>query len=164
MLITQPRTPALRTAFPLLRPLPLRRADCDPAGYLDPACGAVLCDGALRQWLAEGGFCPRGSAAPMPVCAESAFRRHADLAFPGPVEIGMRVARVALSSVRWDVALFAPDAPEAALEGRILQVFLHPETRRPMPVAAALRTALAGLGAPGGGALAQTPPAARVQG
>jgi len=155
MLMSQPQPPTNRAAFPLMREVLLRRGDCDPAGYLDPAASAALCDGALRQWLAEGGFCPRGTKAPMPVCSESAFCRHRDIAFPGPVRIGLRATRVGLSSVRWEVALFAPGATEAAVEGRIVQIFVHPETRRPMPVAAPLRKALAGICAPGGGALAE---------
>jgi acyl-CoA thioester hydrolase len=52
------------------------------------------------------------------------------------------VARLGGSSVRYELALFADDAPLCAARGEFTHVYVDRATRRPVPLPAALREAL----------------------
>ena len=69
----------------------------------------------------------------------------APLTFPQDVEAGLRVAHVGRSSVRYEVALFAPGEPHAAAMGHFVHVYVDRATRRPVPLPDALLAALAPL-------------------
>ena len=54
-------------------------------------------------------------------------------------------ARLGTSSVRYEIGLFRNDDDLAAAEGFFVHVYVDRLTRRPMPLADTLRTALQGL-------------------
>ena len=58
------------------------------------------------------------------------------------VTAGLRVASLGNSSVRYEVGLFRNDDEAAAAEGFFVHVYVDSETRRPKPLAPALRAAL----------------------
>jgi acyl-CoA thioester hydrolase len=69
----------------------------------------------------------------------------APLAFPQPVEAGLRVARLGGSSVRYEVGLFAEGSDSAAAQGHFVHVYVDRETRRPVAIPAPLRKVLEAL-------------------
>ena len=64
------------------------------------------------------------------------------LAFPQTVEAGIRVARLGSSSVRYEVGLFAQDAPLTAAKGHFIHVYVDKQSRRPVPLPFNLKTVL----------------------
>ncbi len=68
------------------------------------------------------------------VVAEVMCRYHISVAFPDRIEVGVRVARIGSSSVRYEVAVFRNDEDIAAAEGYFVHVFVDRETQRPVPV------------------------------
>jgi acyl-CoA thioester hydrolase len=61
----------------------------------------------------------------------------APLAYPQAVLAGVRVGHLGTSSVRYEVALFAGDAPQEALcaaRGHFVHVYVDRQTRRPRPL------------------------------
>jgi acyl-CoA thioester hydrolase len=66
----------------------------------------------------------------------------APLAFPQTVEAGIRVARLGNSSVRYEVGLFAQDAPLTAAKGHFIHVYVDRPTRRPTHLPESLKTVL----------------------
>jgi acyl-CoA thioester hydrolase len=65
------------------------------------------------------------------------------LAYPQPVTAALRVAHIGRSSVRYEIALFAPGADTAAAQGHFIHVYVERATRRPVgTLPEALRRAL----------------------
>jgi acyl-CoA thioester hydrolase len=61
------------------------------------------------------------------------------VAFPDRITVGIRVARIGGSSVRYEIAVFRDDGDEAAAEGHFVHVFVDRATQRPVPVPADAR-------------------------
>jgi acyl-CoA thioester hydrolase len=58
------------------------------------------------------------------------------------VLVGIRVAKIGRSSVRYEVGVFRNDDDVAAAEGYFVHVFVDRATQRPAPVPEASRAAL----------------------
>ena len=55
---------------------------------------------------------------------------------------GVRVAQLGRSSVRYEIGLYAGDAPESAAAGHFVHVYVDRATRRPVPLPAPLKAVL----------------------
>ena len=126
-----------------------RWSDNDMYGHLNTAKYYELFDTAINTWGAEV-LGPDFVARPtMGVVAESSCRFHSELAFPGPVTVGLRIQRLGTSSVTYDLAIFDGDTPEehavASATARWVHVYIDRETRATTPVPAPLRTAADGI-------------------
>ncbi|MBM6404888.1 acyl-CoA thioesterase [Phycicoccus sp. CSK15P-2] len=120
-----------------------RWADNDQFGHLNNALYYGLFDSAVNLALTEEtGFDPLADPEVFYV-VESGCRYHAALAYPGVVEVGVRVTRLGGSSVTYDVAVFGPDEQLAAATGRFVHVHVDRRTGRPAPLAGERRAALA---------------------
>jgi acyl-CoA thioester hydrolase len=76
------------------------------------------------------------------VVAEVMCRYHASLAFPDRVRVGLRVARLGGSSVRYEIGIFRNDDDEAAAEGHFVHVFVERGSQKPVPMPDASRRIL----------------------
>jgi acyl-CoA thioester hydrolase len=81
------------------------------------------------------------------VVAEVMCRYHSSVAFPDRIEVGIRVARIGGSSVRYEIGVFRNDDDVAAAEGHFVHVFVDRATQRPVPVPEASRAALQSIAA-----------------
>src|ERR1700761_477377 len=68
------------------------------------------------------------------VVAEVMCRYHSSISFPDRVTVGVRVATVGRSSVRYELGVFRNDEDTAAAEGYFVHVFVERGTQRPMPI------------------------------
>ena len=68
------------------------------------------------------------------VVAEVACRYHSSLAFPDRVTVGIRVASIGRSSVRYELAVFRNDDDTAAAEGYFVHVFVERGSQRPVAI------------------------------
>ena len=68
------------------------------------------------------------------VVAEVACRYHSSVAFPDHVTVGVRVAQVGRSSVRYELAVFRNKEDTAAAEGHFVHVFVERGSQRPVPI------------------------------
>ena len=76
------------------------------------------------------------------VVAEVTCRYFRSLSFPDRVTVGVRVARIGGSSVRYEVGVFRNDEDIAAAEGHFVHVFVERGSQRPAPIPAASREIL----------------------
>ena len=83
------------------------------------------------------------------VVAEVQCRYHHSVAFPDVVTVGLRVARVGGSSVRYEIGVFRNDEDAAAAEGHFVHVFVERATQRPVPIPDASRAILNRISVPG---------------
>ena len=68
----------------------------------------------------------------------------ASLAFPQTVQVGIRVAHLGTSSVRYEVGIFG-DLDTTAAKGHFVHVYVDKVTRRPVPLPPRLKTVLEAL-------------------
>ena len=141
---TDPRSLTLED-FPVHRPVSTRWSDNDMYGHLNNAVYYELFDSAINGWQAEHMSIDPLTDATQGVVAESSCAFYAEVAFPAPLVVGIRVARLGTSSVTYQLGLFvdpersaAPDPAIKAL-GHWVHVEIDAATRRPTPIPDHLR-------------------------
>ena len=67
----------------------------------------------------------------------------APLAFPQPVDVGLAVAELGRSSIRYRIGIFAEGSDSAAAEGEFVHVVVNRSSRRPVEIPASWRAKLA---------------------
>jgi acyl-CoA thioester hydrolase len=68
------------------------------------------------------------------------------LAFPDRVHVGIRVASIGRSSVRYEIGVFRNDDDVAAAEGHFVHVFVARGVQRPVPIPEDARVKLGLIG------------------
>jgi acyl-CoA thioester hydrolase len=117
--------------------------DCDPYGHVNNVEYYSYFDTALTDWLVREACFDWKESDAIGLCVESGCRFAAPLGFPERIDAGVRVVEVGKSSVRYEIALFAEAAgPAPAGSGHFVHVYVDRRTRRPVPVPAAIRSAL----------------------
>ena len=76
------------------------------------------------------------------VVAEVQCRYHTSLAFPDNLSVGLRVARIGGSSIRYEIAVFREGEDVAAAEGYFIHVLVESDTQRPRTIPDAMRERL----------------------
>jgi acyl-CoA thioester hydrolase len=143
-----------RAGYAWFHAVTTRWMDNDVYGHINNAHYYSFFDTAINAYLiAEGGLdIRRGPAVGFVV--SSACDYFGPVAFPAPLEVGIRVDRVGNSSVHYGVALFAAGDDAARAAGKMVHVFVDRDTSRataiPSPVRRALERIAAADGRPGG--------------
>ena len=134
---------SIRADFPVLIPITTRWADNDAYGHVNNVAYYSFFDTAVNQWLLRAGLLDIAQSPLIGLVVETGCRYRRPLSYPMPLEVGLRVARLGTSSVRYDVAVFGPDAEEAAAEGHFTHVYVRRETGRPEPIPEEMRAVFA---------------------
>ena len=134
--------PSERSAYKEFRTLTTRWMDNDPYGHMNNVVHYSLFDTAVNGWLIEQGVLDFVAGEQVGLVVETGCRYFSELAFPDRVTAGLRVAKLGASSVRYEIGLFRNDDARAAAEGFFVHVYVDRLTRRPAPLAPALRRAL----------------------
>jgi acyl-CoA thioester hydrolase len=131
-----------RAEYSHLLTLPTRWMDNDIYGHVNNALYYAFFDTAINEYLiAEGGLDINGGAV-VAFAAESQCQYLRPLAFPGVIEIGLRVGKLGNSSVRYELAIFKQGENLAAASGYFVHVFVNRETQKPVAMPTPIRTAL----------------------
>jgi acyl-CoA thioester hydrolase len=131
-----------REDYPHLTTLQTRWADNDVYGHVNNVEYYACFDTLINRWLISEGGLDIHDGDVIGVCAESHCTYRSGLAFPDDVEAGLRVGELGGSSVRYEIGLFAPGAPEAAATGWFVHVFVDSASRRPTTMPDQLRASL----------------------
>lgn len=131
--------------------VPTRWKDNDQYGHVNNAVHYAIMDTAINTFLIErAGLEPTGDG-PIGLCVSSRCDYLASVSFPEVIALGLRVARLGGSSVTYEAGLFRSSGNAAAepgnpgepiARGEFVHVFVDRDTRRPTPIAGALRDAL----------------------
>jgi acyl-CoA thioester hydrolase len=128
--------------------LDTRWMDNDAYGHLNNVVYYSLFDTAVNRWLIERDLLRVTESAAIGLVVETGCRYHAPLTFPDRPTVGMRVAHLGTSSVRYELAVFRNDDDTASAEGHFVHVYVDRESRRPTPIPPAIRDALGTLRMP----------------
>ena len=137
------RGPEPRAAYAAWRPITTRWMDNDVYGHVNNVVYYSFFDTAVNGLLMDAGVLDIHQGEVIGLVVETQCNYFAPIAFPQPVDAGVRVARLGRSSVRYEIGLFAGDAPECAAAGHFVHVYVDRATRRPVPLPAPLRAVLA---------------------
>jgi acyl-CoA thioester hydrolase len=136
------KTKETRERFRHFLSLPTRWGDNDIYGHVNNAIYYAFFDTAINRYLIEEGGLDIAAGAVIGLCVESHCVYKKQVAFPDPLEAGLRVAHIGRSSVRYEVGIFARSEAEAAAHGYFVHVFVDRDTRQATPIPTEIRAAL----------------------
>ena len=116
--------------------------DNDVYGHVNNVVYYSWFDTTVNAFLIEQGVLDPANGDVVGVVVETLCRYHDSIAFPEPVEAGLRVERSGTSSVRYELGIFRVGAELASADGHFVHVYVDHETRRPVAVPDAVRTVL----------------------
>ncbi|MCT7658958.1 acyl-CoA thioesterase [Mycobacterium deserti] len=133
--------------FPVHWPVTTRWTDNDMFGHLNNAVYYALFDTAINAWINTNCAIDPLTAPWLGVVAESGCKYFAELKFPDPLTVGLAVARLGNSSVRYRLAILGPGGDVAA-EGHWVHVYVDRSSRRPVPIPGEIRSLLQSICSP----------------
>jgi len=140
------RTPApSRVDYRSFHRVTTRWMDNDVYGHVNNAHYFSYFDSAVNAFLIEDGGLDIQRGAVVGFVVSSGCDFHAPVAYPTPVEVGLRVEELGTSSVRYGVALFADGDDRARAAGHMVHVFVNRETGKSSPIPDPIRAALLSL-------------------
>ena len=135
--------PATRKEFRLFHPMPTRWMDNDAYGHVNNVVYYAWFDTVVNRFLIDAGTLDIAGSAIVGLVAETGCRYHASVTYPEEVTIGLRVAHLGTSSVRYELAVFrAGEDTAAAAEAHFVHVYVDRATQRPAPIPDDARAAM----------------------
>jgi len=142
--VSRPLPPS-RAEFGHWQTITTRWADNDAYGHVNNTVYYQWFDSAVNQWLVGQGLLDIAAGDPIALVVETRCAYFAPLSFPGEVEVGLAVAELGRSSVRYRIGIFAPGAEQAAAAGEFVHFAVSRAERRPVSWPEEWRQAFAGL-------------------
>ena len=134
--------PAARSEFRIWLNVTTRWADNDAYGHVNNTIFYQWFDSAVNAWMVEQGMLDIAKGDPIALVVETRCAYFAPLAFPQPVEVGLAIAELGRSSVRYRIGVFGEGESVAAAQGEFVHVVVDRANRRPVEIPAAWRTKL----------------------
>ena len=135
-----------RDYYPHIAPIQTRWADNDIYGHVNNVAYYGYFDTIVNSYLVERGLLNIHTGDIIGLVVETGCQYFAPLAFPDALEGALRVAHLGTSSVKYELGIFKKGEDSAAAEGHFVHVYVDRETRRPVQLQGAFRSALSELG------------------
>lgn len=140
---------APRSAFPHFLAVPTRWMDNDSYGHVNNVVYYSYFDTAVNQFLVARGVLDIHADQVVGLVVDTGCSYFSSISFPDTVHVGVRVAKLGNSSVRYELAIFRNDEQAPAAAGHFVHVYVDRGSNLPVPIPAAVRSVLASLSAPG---------------
>lgn len=134
--------PLDRATFRVWRRFTTRWADNDAYGHVNNTIYYQWFDSAVNAWMVEQQMLDIAKGNPIGLVAETRCTYFEPLAFPQDVEVGLAVARLGRSSIRYRIGVFADGNKQAAAQGEFVHVVVDRASRRPVDIPATWRERL----------------------
>ena len=134
--------PAQRSEFKVWRRFTTRWADNDAYGHVNNVVFYQWFDSAVNAWLVEQGMLDIERGDPIGLVVETRCSYFSPLAFPQDVDVGLKVAELGRSSIRYRIGVFGAEAISAAAQGEFVHVVVDRSSRRAVDIPAAWRERL----------------------
>ena len=135
-------SPEDRSAYRYFRDITTRWMDNDVYAHVNNVVYYSWFDTVVNEYLIAQGVLDVTGGAVIGLVVETQCRYFSELAFPQPVDLGLRIGRLGSSSVRYEIGVFADGEPAASAQGHFVHVYVDRATRRPTTLPAPLRAAL----------------------
>lgn len=116
--------------------------DNDAYGHVNNVVYYSYFDTAVNEYLIGQGALDIGKSEVIGLVVETQCRYFSPVAFPDTIHVGVRVAHMGNSSVRYELGIFRNDDDVAAAQGHFVHVYVDRASNRPTPLPQALRNAL----------------------
>ena len=133
--------PEPRSAYRVFRSIATRWMDNDAYGHVNNVVYYSWFDTAVNAYLIEQGALDIHAGDTIGLVIETQCNYFSSLAFPQTVQVGIRVARLGTSSVRYEVGIFG-EGDMTAAKGHFVHVYVDKLTRRPTALPLHLKTVL----------------------
>ena len=137
--------PATRAEFRVWRRVTTRWADNDAYGHVNNTVYYEWFDSAVNAWMVQQDMLDIANGDPIALVVETRCTYAASLAFPEDVDVGLAVAQLGRSSIRYRIGIFAARSESAAAEGEFVHVVVDRSARRPVDIPADWREKLAAI-------------------
>ncbi len=119
-----------------------RWMDNDVYGHVNNVVYYSWIDTAVNSYLIERDLLDIASSPVVAVAAESGCRYFAPVSYPDAVMVGLGVASLGRSSVRYQLGIFRNDDEAASAAGNFVHVYVDRVSMRPVPMPDDVRAAL----------------------
>ncbi|MEV6771541.1 thioesterase family protein [Nocardia sp. NPDC051030] len=129
--------------YPVLWPVPTRWADNDHYGHVNNVTYYAYFDTAVNAWLIHATGTDIRDLPAIGIVAETSCKFLDSLSFPDQLKVGIRIARLGNSSIKYELAIFrdSGDSLHLAATGTFVHVYVDNETRKPIPIPEVIRAA-----------------------
>ncbi|PAV25397.1 thioesterase [Tamilnaduibacter salinus] len=137
--------PFPREAFSAFQTITTRWKDNDVYGHVNNVTYYAWFDSAVNRYLIEEGGLDIHNSPVIAFVVSSNCQYFTPVAYPEPVEAGLRIERLGRSSVTYGVGIFRPGDDTPCAQGEFVHVFVDRETQASVPMPEPIRAALASL-------------------
>ena len=131
-----------RDQYPFIFPIQTRWADNDMYGHVNNVTYYSYFDTAANALLIQhAGFDIRNSEI-IGLVVESQCQFLQELSYPEIIEVGVAIAKLGNSSLRYDLAIFKQNQNHASAQGHFVHVFVDRQTRKSTSISTEIRDAL----------------------
>ena len=125
--------------------LTTRWMDNDAYGHINNVTYYSFFDTAVNAHLISAGCLDIQNSAIIGLVVETGCQFFKPIAFPDVVSVGLRVAKLGNSSVRYEIGIFLKGDESAAAEGHFVHVYTGRASGKPVPIPDKVRKALSSL-------------------
>lgn len=136
-----------RSAFPHFLALPTRWMDNDSYGHVNNVNYYSFFDTAVNQFLIGRGVLDIHSDNIVGFVVETSCAYFSSISFPDLIHVGVRVARLGNSSVRYELALYRNDDPLPSAAGHFVHVYVDRRSNKSVQIPEEVRAVLETLAA-----------------
>jgi acyl-CoA thioester hydrolase len=131
-----------RDAYPHLLPIQTRWMDNDVYGHVNNVVYYSYFDTVVNEYLLRERVLDMEQGQSIGLVVQTHCDYFSSVAFPDRLMAGLRVARLGMSSVHYEIGLFAEHKALPAAQGHFVHVYVDRVTRQARPLSDALRAAL----------------------
>ena len=131
-----------RSDFRHFEAIGTRWMDNDAYGHVNNVVYYSWFDTAVNRFLITQGVLDIEQGAVIGLVIETHCNYFASVAFPDQIWVGVSVAKLGNSSVRYELGIFREGEETASAQGHFVHVYVERETRQPTAIPVAMRAVL----------------------
>ena len=136
------QTPHRRDTYRHFHTITTRWMDNDAYGHVNNVVYYSWFDTVVNAYLVHKGVLDIEASPAIGLVVETHCNYFSPLAFPQTIVAALRVGHIGSASARYEIGLFAEDAETASAQGHFVHVYVDRNSRRAVPISAALRAVL----------------------
>ncbi|QYF92144.1 acyl-CoA thioesterase [Massilia sp. PAMC28688] len=131
-----------RSDWPHFVTISTRWMDNDVYGHVNNVQYYSYFDTAVNQFLIERGVLDIHKGEVVGFVVDSGCSYFSPVAFPDTIHVGIRVAKLGNSSVRYEIGIYRNDEQMPAAAGHFVHVYVERSSNRSVPIPAPVRSVL----------------------
>jgi acyl-CoA thioester hydrolase len=131
-----------RDRYPHFLAIETRWSDNDIYGHVNNVTYYSYFDTVVNRYLIDVGGLDINNDEIVGYTVETKCKFMKPLAFPEPLEAGLRVGKLGRSSTRYEIGIFRKGDNDAAASGHFVHVFVDHTTGKPVEIPGSIRNAL----------------------